>query len=84
MFAIPLLFACSALFAVAVIVEAGLRHGPRALALRAELDGCPATCEVRYRIAELGRVAPADNVVSLPVKRQTGRVEIPGGLRAAA
>jgi hypothetical protein len=78
MFAISLLFAFSAIFAIGSIVQGTHRYGRKALALHSELATCPEFREVRFRIVEF---KPC-NVVPLPLRPLAVRpLE---GLRAAA
>lgn len=83
-FALTLSFAASALFVLAVIAVALHRAVSLARPLKAALEACPQTREVRFRIVETVVVRSGGQVLALPVRQRRVAPAATTGLRAAA
>lgn len=82
--ALALLFAASALLALATIAGSLRSALPRVAGLRAELAGCSDRRELRFRITETVVRVDDGKVVALPVRTRRVRLAPQPGLRAAA
>ena len=83
--ALTLLFAASAVFAVAVIAASLRGFGRQALALHGALDNAPAVRTFTYRIVTHETPQrPGARVVEFPARRAGGATRPSCGLRAAA
>ncbi len=83
-FALTLSFAASALFVLAVIAVALHRAVSLVRPLKAALEACPQTREVRFRIVETVVVRGCGQVIALPVRPRRPAPDRAAGLRAAA
>lgn len=83
MFALSLLFAASAMLAIASIALGWRPYARRIALVRQELAACPETRELRFRVVEFGAARGSARVHVLPLRRRVVP-DLPEELRAAA